>query len=213
MHCCAVVKSGLLSLRRKKTRPAGFSLIELMIVLAIVSTIVALALPSSDSLVRDQLDAAGRIIISELDYARELAVSNNSRYRVTFDFDGHRFVLEHSGADATLDALPPSPFRSPQDPPDQHIVELDRLAGLRVPIRLYTAYAAASPIQYAGDVEFGPLGETTCPDETVVWLEAGAGSARRYLSLEINPVTGVATIGSLQNTAPPRAAAAAVSSP
>jgi hypothetical protein len=184
----------------------------LLIVLAIVGTVVALVLPSSDSHIRDQLDAAGRVIISELDYTRELAVSNNSQYRVTFDFDGHRFVLEHSGTDTTLDALPPSPFRSPQDPPDQHVVELNRLAGIRVPTRLFTAYASATPIQYVGDVEYGPLGETTRPDETVIWLAAGAGSARRYLSLEINPVTGEASMGSLQDTAPPRAAAA-VSSP
>ena len=51
-------------------------------------------------------------------------------------------------------------------------------------------------------VEFGPYGATTRSDTTVVWLTAGVGSGRRYISISVNPVTGLSTVGAFTGTAP-----------
>ena len=51
-------------------------------------------------------------------------------------------------------------------------------------------------------VEFGPLGETTQSEPTVIWLSSGEGSSRRYISVSIAPVTGLSSIGSFQAATP-----------
>jgi hypothetical protein len=52
-------------------------------------------------------------------------------------------------------------------------------------------------------VEFGPLGETVRADATVVWLVAGSGSDRKYITVEVNPVTGLALVGPYSIAGPP----------
>ena len=103
-------------------------------------------------------------------------------------------MLEHTGDRSDLDVLPNSPFRNPQDPPTQHIVDLDELPRMAAPIQLVAVAAYDGAWQAAGAVEFGPLGETTTPPPSMIWLGAGDGLTRRYVAVWINPVTGLAEI-------------------
>jgi hypothetical protein len=52
------------------------------------------------------------------------------------------------------------------------------------------------------DVEFGPLGALTRSETTFVWFAVGEGSQRLYLAVEVDPVTGLATVGELQSAQP-----------
>lgn len=189
---------------------AGFSLIELLIVVSIMGILAAVALPSFNPGIHDQLQSAARIVASDLAYARSLAVANNSQYRITFDAARNRYVLRHSGVNAALDILPPAPFRSPSDPPKDHIVDLEalpRLGGHN--IRLTAVTGPDNVALSSADLEFGPLGETTRSQETVVWLTGGAGDETRYLSVHINPVTGLTAVGQFTSIGPPAGAMAA----
>ena len=160
-----------------------------------MAILAATILPDARSGAQNQLECAARVLASDLAYARSLAVTHDSQYRVTFDLANNRYILEHSGTDSTLDALPNSIFRNPNDPPHQHIVNLADLPRIAAPVELARAVRLGSSLEEAADVEFGPLGETTESKATVILLTAGEGAERRRTFLSINPVTGLTTIG------------------
>ena len=182
---------------------AGFTLLELLLVVAIVGILAAIVLPSAQPAIYDQLRSTAQIVATDLAYARSLAVANNSSYRVTLDLSGNRYVLAHSGANPALKVLPPSPFSSPGDPPDQHIVKLGDLPHVGPAVRLAAAATSGTSVQSVNDVEFGPLGQTTRPDPTTIWLAAGGGDQKRYIALEVSPVTGLIQIDGYSNVGPP----------
>lgn len=182
---------------------AGFSLLELLLVLAIVGILVAIVMPSTQPAVLDQLRSTSRIVATELAYARSLALANNSNYRITFDLDSNRFVLKHSGTNPTLNQLPKTPFSAPGDPVDQHVVDLDDLPHAGPTVRLAAVAATGSSVQSVSDLEFGPLGQTTRADPTTIWLMAGSGASKKYMTLTVNPVTGVSEFGAFSSNGPP----------
>ena len=172
----------------------GFSLIELLLVICLMAVIAGLVLPSTDPSIHDQLRSAARILATDLAYGRSLAVTHDSNYRITFDAAENRYLLEHSGSNPALDTLPEGPFASPDDPPDQHIVDLDELPRIGATVHVLGAAGVSNFLQPVGDVTFGPLGETEREEETVIWLSIGSGSEMRYISVLVNPVTGLATV-------------------
>jgi hypothetical protein len=149
------------------------------------------------------LRSAAQVVAADVAYCRSLAVAHNSQYVMTFNLDGNRYVIMHSGTDSTLDALPPSPFRRPQDPPDEHRVDLAEVPQLTLPVRLAAVQARGNTLSTVSDLEFGPLGETTRTEETLIWLAAGAGPARRFVSVRVNPVTGLTKIEDFRASTPP----------
>jgi hypothetical protein len=79
---------------------------------------------------------------------------------------------------------------------------LEELPHLGSTVRILGAAVRQVSWQQVADLEFGPLGETTRSQKTVVWLAAGAGSGTRYLQLHVNPVTGLTTVGPYTGTGP-----------
>lgn len=187
----------------RRRQPAGFTLIELLMVIAVMGILAGLVLPSSDPSLHDQLRSAAQILRTDLAYGRSLAVTNNSTYQFRFDRENNRYVLEHSGANPALDTLPDSPFRLPDDPPNQHIVDLDELPQLGSSVRIVVVAEFSTLLERVDDLEFGPLGETTRSNPTFIWLAAGRGSDTRYTWLLVDPVTGLVKLGADTIYGPP----------
>jgi len=180
----------------------GLTLIELLLTLAVIGILAAALIPQITSDLPQRLDAAAQVVAADLDYSRALAVANNSTYQVVFQPAQNRYYLRHSGSNTLLNALPRSPFRQNDDPPDQ---QTTRLAELPLPepgVRLVGAVVMQGAGVTAANVEFNALGGTTTKYETVIWLTCGKGAAQRYISVHVNPVTGLSEIGPLKGELP-----------
>lgn len=193
--------------RRVCTKPRlsariALTLIELLFTIAVIGILAAILIPQLSGNLPDRLNAGAQIVCADLDYARALAVSNNSTYRITFESDKNRYYLKHSGTRAQLNTLPRSPFRQPDDPPDQQTTDLSQLPLPEPGVRLVTVVQTAGPGQSIATIEFTPLGGTTSAVPTTIWLTCGGGSAQRYIALSVSPTTGLATIEPLQTSLP-----------
>ena len=70
-------------------------------------------------------------------------------------------------------------------------------------MRVLAVAVKRSSWETVADLEFGPLGATTRSEQTVIWLAAGKGLAARYIRLDVNPVTGLCTVGPYSGEGPP----------
>lgn len=180
---------------RLANSPGGFSLIELLIVVVVLGIITGAVLTQLQSTVNDQLDAAAQVVASDLYYVRNLSVSNNSSYRFTFEPHTSRYYFEHSGTNVALNTLPASPHGVTSESPTRQSTNIALVSLNAASVEVAAVELRAVTPVAATELEFGPLGETTRSEETVIWLAAGLGDARRYLPLTVNPVTGNTKIG------------------
>ena len=81
-----------------RRREQGFSLVEMLIVVAIIATMAAVALPSIGQYMRNyRIKAAAQQVAGQMQTARGKAVSTNTNSGVSFfivDADSYRFVQE-----------------------------------------------------------------------------------------------------------------------
>lgn len=82
-------------------RPGGFTMIELMIVIALVAIVLALAAPSfTNTLARKRLEGVAQELGTDIQYARSEAVQQNAQVRVIVG--GNCYVVHSVGTtDAT----------------------------------------------------------------------------------------------------------------
>ncbi len=189
-----------LSIRR------GFTLVELLIVLVLLGIVVAMVLPRAEPQVADLLTSAGQILASDLEYARQLAIANNTRYKVVFRTASAEYYIQHSGSNSAFDVLPRHPYLEDRKDSANKPLQLARLAllpSIGSSVELY----AVEKIGTSGNVtelEFDSSGQTLATENTRIWLAAGRDSARRYLPITVTAATGIVSIGDVTDQSPTR---------
>ena len=185
----------------------GLTLIELLITLAVISILAAMLIPQLGQQIPDQLLAVAEIVAADAEYARSLAVANNSKYKITFEVAENRYYLRHTGTNTLLHVLPSSAFAQNDDPPDRQTTDLTDLPLAEPVVDLVRVTAGSGMLTSVSDVEFTPLGGTTRSGTTTIWLQCGEGGDSRYIPIEINPATGLVEIGAMVESLPSDVAA------
>jgi len=84
---------------RQKTQdprsPSGFTLTELILVLAILAIMAALVIPLSVGTSDFQAVSAARMIAADLEYAQNTAITSQTPVTVTFDSSGESYSLSN----------------------------------------------------------------------------------------------------------------------
>ena len=181
-----------------QSQRSGITLVELLIVIVMLVVVTSMVLTETQADVPQRLEATANILRSDLEYVRELAVSNASSYQLTFSLTNYSF--EHTGGNAVLDTLPESPFFAANGAGTTQTVDLTSMSlGLNVEIVLVSTQGTVP--SNAKTLEFGPYGETVDRTSiTRIWLACGGGDQRRYLAISVNPVTGLATVGTVKKS-------------
>ena len=90
-----------------KGRREGFSLVEVMIVIALIGIVATIAVPNFQNYIRNRnLKTAAQEISSEFFVTRERALAESKRYRIVFDVGNNRYTTEEE-VDFVIEHLPP----------------------------------------------------------------------------------------------------------
>lgn len=188
--------------RRSFRRARGYSLIEMLTVISLMGIFAALLLPRFEPSVHDQLQGAVSIVSADISYARNLAVTNDSKYTLTFSRTTNAYALKHTGANSLLNVLPLTPYRHNDNSPAEQLTYLEDLPHLGPGVEVYGVKVGSGAVGASGAVEFNGLGGIEGAQTVTVWLAAGVGESRRYQALSIAPVTGLVTVGEFRSSAP-----------
>lgn len=81
-------------LMKSTRRRRAFTLIEIAAVVAIIALLTAMAIPRLErSIVRQRVEAAGRRVAADLNYARERAVHTSTAVKVLVNADARAYTL------------------------------------------------------------------------------------------------------------------------
>lgn len=173
-------------------------------VVLIMAVLAGLLIPSFEPNIPLRLQSTAEVVAADIALVRSLAVANASTYEITFDPAGNEYYFEHTGSLTGLDNLPAAPFNNYADASTRRTTRLDDLPSLGQAARLAHVYEkpeSGSPTAVT-TLEFGPLGQTTRSESTVLWLVSGDGAARCFQSITVDPVTGLTTIGKVVKVLP-----------
>lgn len=162
-----------------------------------------LIIPSAAPQTEQQLRAAGHLVAAEIELARDLAITYNSQYKLTFDAKGNRIVLTHRGANTALNQLPRDLVNNPASDPTHRITDLSSVPGLWGQVQIAACAEFTTTLTPNYEIMFGPTGDPENGKSFLVWLRAGHGQWTRYVTVFFDRSTGQVSIGCMNGVPPP----------
>ena len=89
----------MISMNKKtdKYRSSGFTLVEIIVVVVIISIAALIAIPMLSSAAGMQIRSAANIIAADMEYAKSMAISRQKSYSVIFDVNNNKYQIESGG--------------------------------------------------------------------------------------------------------------------
>lgn len=181
----------------------AFTLMEVLIVIMLMAIVVALVIPSAAPQTEQRLRAAAHLVAAEVELARDLAITYNTKYKLFFDIKANRIVLTHAGENTALNRLPRELVNNAASDPTKRVLDLSSAPGLWGQVRI-AACASFDPMLKRQDkIIFEPTGIPTGGKSFLIWLRDGEAQWKRYITIVIDQSTGRVSIGSMNGMAPP----------
>lgn len=162
------------SMRDWRDSHSGFTLVEIIIVVVILSIVALTAVPMMSSAASIQIRSAVNMIAADIEYARSMAISKGQYYSVRFDKDADSYQIEDQSSTV---------IQHPVKTGSKYIVNFRTESRLsRVDI---------TSVTFSGQiVTFDCLGSPNNTSTGSVTLQAGGVTA----TVNIEPVTGFVSI-------------------
>ena len=149
----------------------GFTLIELIVVVVILAIMAAVVIPYVTGTSSMKAQSAARLVMSDLEYAQDLAITSQSDITVTFDTSGNFYGVSNESG----------PLNHPITK-KTYVVDFDTLAGLSGVSLTAASFGGGS------SVTFDSLGAPS-PDGSVN-VSAGVSGYQ----VTVAPITGRVTV-------------------
>ncbi len=184
---------------RTSTRSNGFSLIEMLIVIALMAVIALVAAPSISSVLRVSLNSATRELASVIKEAYNSAVVTGKVHRVVYDLRKQQYWVERGPATLLLDTTESKEreerrkrFAKPDDKPPPSVFALDKtVTRSKKDLPRGVTYEDILTQQYPEPVTEGVVYTHIFPhglaEQTIIHL---TDVGKKRISLVITPLVG-----------------------
>lgn len=130
--------------KRSKGKASGFSLIELMVVIAIIAIMAGISIPWLLSPER-RVKKVGRELIGDMQKARMSAIKQGEPWRIVFDAGAGAYTVRSSEGDADNNG-------DPWDDGDERDVKTIRFSGWAEGVSYGDGCGGAGPVTYGSNI-------------------------------------------------------------
>ena len=184
------------SLRFRPQTAAGFTLLEVSVVLVILAILLTVALPSLQPSGTQRLSCAANLLASDLRLVRGLAIRDGTEFTLTLTEKGWKIEHTGSGSPPTMPAPALGGVGS-----EASTYEIDASLLVGGPVRIEGRLAATGTA--TDTIAFASTGRTVAFEDTVFWLSWGEGENKVSLPLTVAAPTGFLTKGAIVPGSPP----------